>query len=98
MGTNVYTRRIPTAEQKEELKRLLRKQYEDAITSIERDEDLHPAREDWQLTDEFEKTRKRTYEEVHIGKRSCGWKFIFASNPGHYDETKESILQFIPEE
>ena len=32
---------------------------------------------------------------MHIGKRSCGWKFLFAPSPEHYDETKESILQFI---
>ena len=95
MGTNVYMRRIPTATQKEDLKRLLKKQYEEDIASIDRDEELHPAREDWQLAAEIEKTRKRIYEEVHIGKRSCGWKFLFAPNPEHYDETKESILQFI---
>lgn len=65
-------RRIPTAKQKEELKQLLKKQYEDAIESIDRDEDLRPAEGDWHLSDEIEKTRKRIYEEVHIGKRSCG--------------------------
>ena len=43
MGTNVYMRRIPTAAQKEELKRLLKKQHEEAIESIDRDEDLRPA-------------------------------------------------------
>jgi len=95
MGTNVYMRRIPTSAQKEDLKQLLKKQYEEAIESIDRDEDLHPAREDWRLADEIEKTRNRIYEEIHIGKRSCGWKFLFAPNPQHYDETKESILQFL---
>lgn len=88
-------RRIPTAEQKEELKRLLKKQYEKAVESIDRDEDLRPAEDDWHLSGEIEKTRKRIYEEVHIGKRSCGWKFLFAPSPEHYEETKESILQFI---
>lgn len=43
MGTNVYMGRIPTSKQKEELKRLLKKQYEEAIESIDRDEDLRPA-------------------------------------------------------
>ena len=95
MGTNVYMRRIPTAKQKEELKCLLKKQYEDVVDSIDRDVGLHPALEDWRLADEIEKTRKRIYEEVHIGKRSCGWKFLFAPSPQHYKETKESILRFI---
>lgn len=54
-------RRIPTAEQKEELKQLLKKEYEEAIESIDRDEELHPAREDWRLADEIEKTRQRIY-------------------------------------
>ena len=88
-------RRIPTADQKEILKHLLKRQYNDAVASIDQDEDLRPAEGDWQLTDEIEKTRKRIYEEVHIGKCSGGWKFLFAPNPEHYDETKESILQFI---
>ena len=48
-------RRIPTEVQKEELKRLLKKQYEDSIESIDRDEDLRPAEGDWQLADEIEK-------------------------------------------
>ena len=88
-------RRIPTAEQKEELKRLLKQQYEDTVASIDRDEGLDPAYADWSLSDEIEKTRKQIFEEVHIGKRSCGWKFLFAPNPQHYEETKESILKFI---
>lgn len=66
-------RRIPTAEQKEELKRLLKQQYEDTVASIDRDEGLDPACADWSLSDEIEKTRKQIYEEIHIGKRSCGW-------------------------
>ena len=44
-------RRIPTANQKEELKRLLKKQYEDLVDSIDRDVGLHPALEDWRLAD-----------------------------------------------
>ena len=95
MGTNVYMRRIPTAKQKEELKLLLKKEFKAAIESIDKDEDLRPAESDWHLSDEIENTRKRIYEEVHIGKRSCGWKFLFAPNPQYYEEAKESILQFI---
>ena len=47
MGTNIYMRRIPTAEQKEELKRLLKQQYEDTVASIDRD--------GWLLLDEYGK-------------------------------------------
>lgn len=34
-------------------------------------------------------------KEVHIGKSSYGWQFLFAPNPEYYEETKESILEFL---
>lgn len=33
--------------------------------------------------------------EVHIGKRSGGWQFLFAPNPEYYEETRESIDKFL---
>ena len=56
MGTNVYMRRIPTAEQKEELKRLLKKQYEDTIASIDRDDYVTCMEDGW--------TGKTNYEHI----------------------------------
>lgn len=35
------------------------------------------------------------YPVLHIGKRSGGWKFLFAPNPKYYNETKESIDKFL---
>lgn len=37
----------------------------------------------------------KNQSEIHIGKRSAGWKFLFAENPRYYEETKESILKFL---
>lgn len=34
-------------------------------------------------------------EEIHIGKRSGGWKFLFAPNPQHYEENRKSINKFL---
>ena len=95
MGTNIYMRKIPTAQQKKELKELLKKQYTQTIEAIDRDDELHPFREDWELADDIDTMQKSIYEEVHIGKCSMGWKFLFAPNPQHYAETRESILEFL---
>lgn len=39
------------------------------------------------------------FQEIHIGKSSCGWQFLFDHNNWqYYDKTKASINQFICEE
>lgn len=39
------------------------------------------------------------FEEIHIGKSSCGWQFCFDHNDWkYYDKTKESINKFISDE
>ena len=63
-------RRIPTAKQKEELKCLLKKQYEDVVDSIDRDVGLHPALEDWRLADEIEK--KIRADAGHLSSEMIG--------------------------
>lgn len=96
MGTNIYIRKLPTAEQKRELKALIAQQYEQLIRSIENDDELlHTGRMDCLFDDETASLRNEMYKEVHIGKCSWGWQFLFAPNPEYYNETKESILRFI---
>lgn len=34
-------------------------------------------------------------EEVHIAKRSGGWKFLFQSNPKYYPDTKAGVDKFL---
>ena len=38
---------------------------------------------------------KEEYPEVHLGKRSCGWQFLWAPNPKWYDNTIASINNFL---
>lgn len=36
------------------------------------------------------------YKEIHIGKSSCGWQFLFNHNNGdYYEKTKKSINDFL---
>ena len=41
---------------------------------------------------------KEEYPEIHLGKRSCGWQFLWAPNPKWYDNTIESIDKFLRRE
>ena len=36
-----------------------------------------------------------TVNTVHIGKRSCGWKFLFKDNPDYYKPTRRDINRFL---
>ena len=70
MGTNVYMRRIPTAAQKEELKGLLKKQYEEAIESILQ----FFNQEGWQLFDEYgDKIDPDSFWEEYVTRKEDGW-------------------------
>lgn len=38
------------------------------------------------------------YVEVHLGKRSCGWKFLFNANKGElYELSRKGITKFLEE-
>ncbi|MBO7211219.1 MAG: hypothetical protein J6V44_09505, partial [Methanobrevibacter sp.] len=49
--------------------------------------------------DEYEELKDlldKKYGKVHIGKSSCGWKFLFNWNKGkYYDPLKTSINDFL---
>ena len=83
MGTNYYARILPSKERKDEIKKAID------------DNDFNKIK---QLID---KTYGRPYYdisensfsggEIHLGKRSCGWKFLWNPNwykmsKGHLDE------------
>ena len=38
---------------------------------------------------------KKGETSIHIGKRSAGWKFLFAPHPELYDQTKASINRYL---
>lgn len=84
MGTNFYARIIPTKSRKEYLKKLI---DEDRFSEIQ---------------EEVQKMYGTGSEycsecgEIHLGKRSAGWKFLF--NPNYekfYKLTKKGLAEFL---
>ena len=98
MGTNIYMRKIPKAERKKELMELIVKQYQHRIGSIIEDVGRCPGESNRSLDEDIDSLRQQIYEEVHIGKCSHGWKFLFAPNPQFYQERMDSVLAFIHSE
>ena len=98
MGTNIYMRKIPRRERQKELMELISKQYQQRIDSIRKDAGRCPGESDRSLDEDIDSLRQQIYEEVHIGKCSHGWKFLFAPNPQFYQERKDSVLVFIHSE
>lgn len=48
------------------------------------------------VKDKYDSVRDRLPKEIHIGKRSGGWKFLWNANQFKYFEpNKESILEFL---
>ena len=72
MGTNFYARIIPSKERKKEL-----------IDAVERNDFKEVNRLSQELYGSFDKW-DRVGGEVHLGKRSGGWKFLW--NPNWYEE------------
>ena len=94
MSTNYYARIIPTKERKKELYnaisfndfRLIQKLTDEMYGSIKRDWD----------SDEI------TGGVVHLGKRSCGWKFcwnpnVFVIRHGHLEDTPYGTRTWVEE-
>ena len=49
--------------------------------------------------DEFDKLYNSETKKIHIGKSSCGWKFLFNYNHfKYYEPTRESINNFLSNE
>ena len=73
-------RKIPKAERKKELMELTARQYQQRIDSIKEDVGRCQGESDLTLDEDIDSLRQQIYEEVHIGKCSYGWKFLFALN------------------
>lgn len=92
MGTNYYARILPSKQRKKELN--------DAIEA----NDFHLIK---QLTDEMYGRLEKSYDnkliggEVHLGKNSCGWKFLWNPNVyvvrnGHMEDV-DGTRRYIPD-
>ena len=45
--------------------------------------------------DEFESYLEEVAKEIHIGKRSCGWQFLWQHQPDHYEASLDSFKKFV---
>ena len=84
MGTNFYARIIPSKSRKEKLKKMI---DEDRFDDI-KDEmaDMYDSSDQW----------NENHGEIHLGKRSAGWKFLFNPNyERYYPLTKKGLMDFL---
>ena len=84
MGTNFYARIIPSKSRKEKLKKMI---DEDRFDDI-KDEmaDMYGSSDQW----------NENHGEIHLGKRSAGWKFLFNPNyERYYPLTKKGLMDFL---
>jgi hypothetical protein len=97
MGTNYY--RIPKASEVEKKKELLESRIrkmpitpssiERGFRYIETDSDLPY----WDIANPWDEFVEGT--NIHLGKRSSGWKFCWNFHNNQYYKDKESLLNFI---
>ena len=84
MGTNYYARIIPSKARKEILKKMIDEDHFDDI----KDEvaDMYGESDRW----------NENHGEIHLGKRSSGWKFLFDPNyERYYPLTKKGLMNFL---
>lgn len=86
MGTNIYARINPPKAEREKF--VLK------VKEIVDSDELFMFSKLNDLLQEY----KEEYPEVHLGKRSYGWQFLWAPNPKYYDNTIASINKFIRRE
>ena len=93
MGTNYY--RIPTVEEMEQRKAHLQKRIEEMEMNpenIERGFHNIPV-DNWEFHNPWTEFIENT--NVHLGKRSGGWKFLWNFHNDKYYHNQESLFEFI---
>lgn len=93
MGTNYY--RIPTVEEMESKKQTLIQQVMDLDLSpfnIEREFNMQKE-DSWESESVWSRFLEGT--NIHLGKRSGGWKFCWNFHKNKYYSNKEELLSFI---
>ena len=93
MGTNYY--RIPTVEEMESKKKVLIKQISDMdLTPFNIERGFRFEKEDsWDSESPWDVFLGDT--NIHLGKRSGGWKFCWNFHNDKYYKNKEELLNFI---
>ena len=94
MGTNYY--RITTEEQMEARKQILIQQVTSmdmSVENLEREMKYISPTTDWEWFSPWEMFIEGT--NIHLGKRSSGWKFCWNFHKDKYYSNKETLLEFI---
>ena len=84
MGTNYYCRRIKLINE-------LESEKETALNEAKDSELLT------KIVNEYYDSKINDVEDVHIGKASGGWNFLFQLNAKKYYHNKASMIEFIKE-
>ena len=85
MGTNYYLKRIPTKEEIEQCHKLLDERKIEYCDIIK----------EGYGTPYLEAVLEKMTEQIHIGKISCGWRFIFHIHQDLYAKTIDSCLDYL---
>ena len=85
MSTNYYLKRIPTKEEIAQCHKLLDER------KIEDDDVLN---EEYG-TPYLEAILEKITEKIHIGKKSCGWRFLFQIHKDLYNKSIQSCIEFL---
>ena len=94
MGTNYY--RIPTQEEMLKRQQTLIQQVttmDMSTENLEREMKYISPTKDWEWFSPWEMFINGT--NIHLGKRSSGWKFCWNFHKDKYYQDKESLLEFI---
>lgn len=93
---NYYCRQIPVKERKQKMYGFVDAlpQKDELVRMIDENrlEELRNVFEDAQY--EFANIYEDVRTQVHLGKNSHGWQFLWAHNPDCYEDMLESIRQF----
>ena len=94
MGTNYY--RIPTEEEMLKRQQTLIQQVttmDMSTENLEREMKYISPKKDWEWFSPWEMFIEGT--NIHLGKRSSGWKFCWNFHKDKYYQDKETLLEFI---
>lgn len=87
MGTNFYGKQIAKLKELEEKQVRIESEIRGQMpnSSIELDD----------IISQYFKQEKEKIKEIHIGKSSAGWQFLFNYNGGQYYTNKQSLLDWL---
>ena len=94
MGTNYY--RVPTVAEMEQRKEKLQSRVAEMDLSPSNIERGFPVEGQEDLFDQYNPWQEFTQDtQVHLGKRSGGWRFCWNFHDNKYYSTKEELFKFI---